>query len=59
MSISRRSFLETLLAANAALAAKVDSKSGMPTRVLGRTKARVSAVALGCGSRLLSYKTED
>ena len=59
MSISRRSFLETLLAANAALAAKVDSKSGMPTRVLGRTKARVSAVALGCGSRLLSYKSEE
>jgi uncharacterized protein len=59
MSISRRSFLETLLAANAALAAKVDTKSGMPTRVLGKTKARVSAVALGCGSRLLSYKTED
>jgi uncharacterized protein len=59
MSISRRSFLETMLAANAAMAAKIDPKSGMPTRVLGKTKARVSAVALGCGSRLLSYQTED
>ena len=59
MSLSRRTFLETLIAANAALAAKTDPKSGMPTRVLGKTKARVSAVALGCGSRLLSYKTED
>lgn len=59
MPFTRRSFLETLLAANAALAAKNDPKSGMPTRVLGKTKARVSAVALGCGSRLLSYQTED
>lgn len=56
---SRRSFLEMLLAANAAMAAKVDPKSGMPTRVLGKTKARVSAVALGCGSRLLSYGSEE
>ncbi len=59
MSLSRRTFLESLIAANAALAAKIDHKSGMPTRVLGKTKGRVSAVAMGCGSRLLSYQTED
>jgi predicted aldo/keto reductase-like oxidoreductase len=63
MRISRRSFLGTTaiggLSAHAALAAEVDSKTGMPTRVLGRTKARVSIVGMGCGSRLLSYEAQD
>jgi predicted aldo/keto reductase-like oxidoreductase len=63
MSISRRSFLESAalgsLAAHAALGAEVDKKTGMPTRILGKTGARVSVVGFGCGSRLLSYKEED
>ncbi|MBM3810086.1 MAG: aldo/keto reductase [Acidimicrobiia bacterium] len=64
MSISRRSFLESaafasLTAQTAALAAEADKKTGMPTRILGKTGARVSIVGMGCGSRLLSYKDED
>ena len=62
MRISRRNFLGTSAlgawSAHAALAAEVDKKTGMPTRVLGRTKARVSVVGMGCGSRLLSYNDQ-
>jgi len=60
MALSRRTFLESvsLLTANAALAAESDRKTGMPTRVLGKTGARVSVLAFGCGSRLLSYGDE-
>src|SRR5256885_2166779 len=63
MSISRRQFLgtaaATTLAAQAALAAEVDKKTGMPTRILGNTGARVSILAFGCGSRFLAYKEDD
>lgn len=63
MSISRRRFLETAaagpLAAHVALGAETDKKTGMPTRILGKTGGRVSCVAFGCGSRFLSYKEED
>ncbi len=64
MSISRRRFLETTalgsLAATTAAAAESDmSPKGMPTRILGRTGARVSILAMGGGSRFLSYGTED
>lgn len=63
MDISRRRFIETAsagtLAAQAALGADVDKKTGMPTRILGRTGARVSVIAFGCGSRLLGYKDRD
>jgi predicted aldo/keto reductase-like oxidoreductase len=57
MSLSRRNFIESAALAGAypLLAEKLDKKSGMPTRVLGKTGARVSIVAFGCGSRLLSY----
>ena len=41
------------------MGAEVDSKSGMPTRILGRTGARVSILAFGCGSRFLAYKDPD
>lgn len=63
MSISRRKFLETTaitsLAATSALGAEIDKKTGMPTRVLGKTGARVSILAFGCGSRFLAYKEDD
>lgn len=63
MSISRRHFLEaaagTPLAAHLALGAEIDKSTGMPTRILGKTGARVSAMAFGCGSRFLQYKEED
>jgi len=59
---SRRKFLEDSALAGlaaAALGADAAAASPMPTRVLGKTGARVSILALGCGSRLLMYKTED
>jgi hypothetical protein len=62
MPLSRRSFLEAIpfgAAAASAMGARTDPKTGMPTRVLGRTGVRVSVAAMGCGSRLLSYETED
>ncbi len=63
MSISRRNFLgSTALAGMAApvlSGAEADSKTGMPTRILGRTGARVSILAFGCGSRFLAYKDPD
>jgi hypothetical protein len=61
MSISRRRFIETTavgtLAAKTALPA--DTKTGMPTRVLGKTGATVSILAFGSGSRWLSYPSEE
>lgn len=63
MNISRREFMELAalsgLAVNAATGAEVDPKSGMPTRILGKTGARVSILAFGSGSRFLMYKEED
>jgi predicted aldo/keto reductase-like oxidoreductase len=56
-NISRRIFLGGALA-TAAQAADTGAKT-LPTRVLGRTKETPSILALGCGSRLLSYKVED
>ncbi len=63
MSVSRRQFMEVAalggLAAHAGLAADKDPKTGMPTRVLGRTGFRASILAFGGGSRFLAYKDED
>src|SRR5436190_23596034 len=61
MSISRRDFLgTTTLGATAGplLAAKGD-KAAMPTRVLGKTGARVSILAFGSGSRFLKYDDDQ
>lgn len=63
MSISRRRFLESSalagMASSTLAGAEVDKKTGMPTRILGRTGARVSILAFGCGSRFLAYKDPD
>jgi uncharacterized protein len=61
MNISRRDFLgTTALAGAAASTLEADTgASSMPTRVLGRTGARVSILAFGAGSRFLSYKEDD
>lgn len=40
-------------------AAETDQGGAMPTRILGRTGARVSILAMGGGSRFLQYKEED
>jgi predicted aldo/keto reductase-like oxidoreductase len=62
MSITRRTLLEAIpfgAAAQIAMGAATDPKTGMPTRVFGKTGARISVAAMGCGSRLLSYGTEE
>jgi len=60
MTFSRRGFLRSAAAAWAAPALTAsDNKTGMPMRVLGKTKARVSILGFGAGSRFLMYKEED
>jgi len=63
MDLTRRHFLESAaiagLAAHQADGAEAGKASGMPTRILGKTGARVSIVAMGCGSRLLAYGDEE
>jgi len=56
MKISRREFLGTAALTGVAVSAAADA---MPTRVLGKTGARVSILAMGGGSRFLMYKDED
>ncbi len=53
-SISRRTFL-----AAAAAAASLQGAPKLPTRTLGRTGQTPSIMALGCGSRLGMYETQD
>src|SRR5215469_17069515 len=66
--ISRREFLENIgmgAAASTSLillkdvAAGEPAKNVLPSRTLGRTGAKVSILAFGCGSRFLMYKDED
>jgi predicted aldo/keto reductase-like oxidoreductase len=62
MDISRRGFLEGIVATGAALPCALAAESStttLPARILGKTGARVSIVALGAGSRFLMYKDED
>jgi uncharacterized protein len=59
---SRREFLEKTAWAGVAVAAigpQAAAAKAMPTRILGKTGARVSILAFGCGSRLLSYRTDE
>ncbi len=57
MSISRRKFIETTALGGLALPAFA-AQTPLPTRVLGRTGARVSILAFGSGSRFLAYTVE-
>lgn len=62
MSISRRDFLGTAAAATAVphlLAAPETNAKGMPLRAFGKTGAKVTFFAFGCGSRFLAYRDED
>lgn len=65
--ISRREFLENVglgAAATTLLSVKdvagtQPEKAVLPSRTLGRTGAKVSILAFGCGSRFLMYKDQD
>jgi predicted aldo/keto reductase-like oxidoreductase len=68
MSITRRDFMgsSALVSSVAAaalnpqpLAAAETNAKGMPLRALGKTGAKVTILAFGCGSRYLAYKDED
>jgi aryl-alcohol dehydrogenase-like predicted oxidoreductase len=63
---SRRKFLGSLAAGGAASAhlpwltnLTTATEGCLPHRTLGRTGAKVSILAFGCGSRFLMYKDED
>jgi hypothetical protein len=63
---SRRKFLGSLAAGGAASAnlpwltnLTSATEGSLPHRALGRTGAKVSILAFGCGSRFLMYKDED
>lgn len=58
--VSRRQFLgETAIASVAAAFAAETNGAAIPMRALGKTGAQVTLLAMGCGSRLLSYQQED
>ena len=52
---TRRQFIGTAAVAATAVA----GDKSLPTRALGRTGENPSILALGCGSRLLSYKEAE
>ncbi len=56
-SISRRSFLGGAVASSLSVASA--KTAALPARTLGRTGVEVTTMALGCGSRLLSYEDQD
>ncbi|HTS38796.1 MAG TPA: aldo/keto reductase [Candidatus Solibacter sp.] len=63
--ISRREFIEQAGVAGTSLmllknvAGALPASNTLPTRTLGRTGAKVSILAFGCGSRFLMYKDEE
>src|SRR5499425_1925028 len=62
--ISRRQFLEIGTVASTSLLLKDLALAGtaadvLPSRTLGKTGAKVSILAFGCGSRFLMYKDEE
>jgi hypothetical protein len=64
--LTRREFIErtTITVASAtvlptALESEAEAKTKLPQRVLGRTGAKVSILAFGCGSRFLMYENEE
>jgi uncharacterized protein len=66
--LSRRKFIERIGLTTAGLslsqipdlaATPSPATSSLPTRKLGRTNAKVSILAFGCGSRFLMYEEED
>ena len=60
MAISRRRFIEaTALGGVVATTGYGNTAGKLPTRVLGRTGAKVTILAFGSGSRFLMYEEED
>ena len=61
MSFSRREFLGAAAAGSLAAGSLAADGAGlaMPARVLGKTGARVSILAMGGGSRFLQYNEDD
>ena len=63
--ISRREFIEQVGMTGTGLmllkdvAGALPANNILPTRALGKTGAKVSILAFGCGSRFLMYKDED
>jgi len=66
--VSRREFLENVGIGTAAgtgllilkdIPGATPASNTLPSRTLGRTGAKVSILAFGCGSRFLMYKDED